>query len=102
MILSLLLSWFTIFIIMGRKHEEDNHEPNTVFVTVLEASRSNYFAVRCINTNSEKLCAGKQGRVVWEKKLQNQSSLDKVFRKGLTEEVAPTCCALKGKEEATF
>lgn len=22
----------------GRKHEEDSHEPNTVFVTVLEAS----------------------------------------------------------------
>lgn len=35
-------------------------------------------------------------------KSQNESSLDKVFRKGLTEEVAPTCCALKGKEKATL
>lgn len=35
-------------------------------------------------------------------KSQNESGLDKVFRRGLSEAVAPPCCALKGKEKATL
>lgn len=48
------------------RYEEYNHKPNTVVVTALEASWSNYFTVGYINTNSDRSCAGKQCRVAWE------------------------------------
>lgn len=47
-------------------HEEDNHDSNTV-ITALEASWSNYFTIRYINTNSDKLYAGKRCWVVWQR-----------------------------------